>query len=283
MDKVFPIAWRLHYGKHPNFGFGTADSPEAREALPPPPADSLLWWTDFIRLCFVLEERRVHTERERAAGSGEGAPTDPLERTYLESIAPILSEMLSESNSQAFSAYCKSLYDLFCSTESWSFDAETRSVLEKLADTSRSLSVISNFDERLPAILDAFGITSLFTSVVTSSAERVAKPEPFIYRLALQKANRQRSSALEPSECLHVGDNLEYDYQAARAAGWNALLLKSPGAHDDEFEGLELLRARVASRHNAGDSSSSTQCHPSDRSVYYIESLRELLPLFTAS
>ena len=79
-----------------------------------------------------------------------------------------------------------------------------------------------------------------------SSAERVAKTEPFLYQIALQKANVQQSSPLDPSECLHIGDNVENDYQAARAAGWNALLLKPPGADGEEFAGLELHRARDA-------------------------------------
>ena len=83
IDRMFPIAWRLHYGKHPNFFYGTADS---REALSTLPTDSRRWWTDFIRLCYVLEVRRVHAERHRAAV--EGAPVEPDEETYLEAIAP---------------------------------------------------------------------------------------------------------------------------------------------------------------------------------------------------
>ena len=282
IDRVFPIAWHLHYGKHPNFGYGTADSLETLATFPPAPTDSRLWWTDLIRLCFVLEERRVHNERQRAVG--EGAPLAPEEKTYFDSIAPILSEILSESNSEAFSSYCKSLYDLFATPEGWSLEAETRSVLEKLANTNRSLVVVSNFDERLPLILNAFGITNLFTSVVMSSVERVAKPEPFLYRLALQKVNARLFPPLDPSECLHIGDNVENDYETAWAAGWNALLLKPPGADENEFLGLDLHRARDGFlHHSAGGSFCSVQRPPAIRSVFYIESLRDLLPLLSIS
>jgi putative hydrolase of the HAD superfamily len=70
------------------------------------------------------------------------------------------------------------------------------------------LAVVSNWDETLPERLEAFDV-----DVVVSSAEAGAsKPDPAVFRLALERLG------VRPERALHVGDS-PADQEGARAAG----------------------------------------------------------------
>ena len=71
-----------------------------------------------------------------------------------------------------------------------------------------ALAVVSNWDETLPERLGDFGV-----DVVVSSAEvGVPKPDPTLFRLALERLG------VPAARALHVGDSRE-DEEGARAAG----------------------------------------------------------------
>ena len=75
------------------------------------------------------------------------------------------------------------------------------------------LSVISNFDGRLRVILEHLGITKYFRHIFLSSELGADKPDPLIFRLAMEL------SGFSPKEILHVGDDPERDWKAAEKAG----------------------------------------------------------------
>jgi putative hydrolase of the HAD superfamily len=71
-----------------------------------------------------------------------------------------------------------------------------------------ALAVVSNWDETLPERLEEFDV-----DVVVSSAEAGAsKPDPAVFRLALERLG------VRPERALHVGDS-PADEEGARAAG----------------------------------------------------------------
>lgn len=74
------------------------------------------------------------------------------------------------------------------------------------------LGVVSNWDCSLPEHLAALGLDAVFSAVVTSAEAGVAKPDPAIFRLGLERLG------VAPERALHVGDRLE-DEQGGRAAG----------------------------------------------------------------
>jgi putative hydrolase of the HAD superfamily len=61
--------------------------------------------------------------------------------------------------------------------------------------------VTSNFDSRLPAILDGLGLAGLFDSLFVSAQLGVAKPQPAIF-----DAIARRFRLTDPRQILHVGD-----------------------------------------------------------------------------
>ena len=74
------------------------------------------------------------------------------------------------------------------------------------------LAVVSNWDVGLAEHLERIGAASLFSAIVTSAEAGAAKPDPAVFRLALERLG------VEPARALHVGDEPE-DEEGARAAG----------------------------------------------------------------
>lgn len=81
------------------------------------------------------------------------------------------------------------------------------------------LAIVSNFDSRLYAVLEALELSQWFASVTISTHVGSAKPEPAIFEAAL--ANHGCS----PQDAWHVGDSWSEDYEGAVAAGLKGIWL----------------------------------------------------------
>ena len=117
-------------------------------------------------------------------------------------------------------AYFDRLYAHYASAPAWRVYPEVPGVLAALRERGIALAVVSNFDSRLPPLLDALGLAAFFDAVVCSGAAGAAKPDSAIFAHALEVLG------VEASEALHVGDSPEADYEGARAAGIEALLVE---------------------------------------------------------
>jgi putative hydrolase of the HAD superfamily len=84
--------------------------------------------------------------------------------------------------------------------------------LRSLRKRGLELAVVSNWDIGLAGVLDRIGVAALFTAIVTTAEAGAVKPEPAVFRLALERLG------VEPGRALHVGDEPE-DAEGARAAG----------------------------------------------------------------
>ena len=118
-----------------------------------------------------------------------------------------------------FDAYFDRLYAHYADAQAWRAYLEVPTVLAALRERGVALAVVSNFDSRLPPLLDALGLAAFFDAVVCSGEAGAAKPHGAIFDHALA------TLGVDASEALHVGDNCEADYDGARAAGINALLV----------------------------------------------------------
>jgi putative hydrolase of the HAD superfamily len=85
-------------------------------------------------------------------------------------------------------------------------------MLEELRGRGLDLAVVSNWDVGLAEHLERIGVGHLFSAIVTSAEAGAAKPDPAVFRLALERLR------VEPARALHVGDEDE-DEQGAAAAG----------------------------------------------------------------
>ena len=84
------------------------------------------------------------------------------------------------------------------------------------------VGVISNWDERLPRLLDALGAASYFDFVLTSREVGVEKPAPLIFDRA-----RELAGVSADARAVHIGDSVGNDVAGAAAVGWEAIYAKS--------------------------------------------------------
>jgi putative hydrolase of the HAD superfamily len=103
-------------------------------------------------------------------------------------------------------------YEHFAEAGVWELYPEVLEILENLFPRFQ-LTVVSNFDGRLRMILERLSVSKFFKHVFLSSELGADKPDPEIFRRALNLVQ------LNPNEVLHVGDDPERDWKAATAAG----------------------------------------------------------------
>ncbi|MDH3402024.1 MAG: HAD-IA family hydrolase [Acidobacteriota bacterium] len=111
------------------------------------------------------------------------------------------------------------LFDRFAAAAAWEVYPDVRPALAALRRSGLALAVIANWDERLPALLEALGLGDAFATVVTSQGAGVRKPHPLIFQTALGLLD------LAPEEVLHVGDRRLEDVEGAQALGMRAVWL----------------------------------------------------------
>jgi len=96
-------------------------------------------------------------------------------------------------------------------------------LLESLRRRGLAVGIVSNWSQRLPGILAGLGVSERVDFVLASAIERMEKPAPEIFARACARAG------VEPSEAVHVGDDVEKDVRGARAAGLGAVRVDHAG------------------------------------------------------
>ncbi len=129
-------------------------------------------------------------------------------------VAPSLSEFDRDN-------FFEVAYEHFAEAGVWELYPEVPEVLEQLQPRFQ-LAVISNFDGRLRFILQHLGISNYFSYIFISSELGADKPDPEIFRRASHLMH------LNANEVLHVGDDPERDWKAAKAAGLSVFQLDRP-------------------------------------------------------
>ena len=129
-------------------------------------------------------------------------------------VAPSLSELDRDN-------FFEIAYEHFAEAGVWKLYPEVLDVLKQLRERFQ-LAVISNFDGRLRLILQNLGISKYFAHVFISSELGADKPDPEIFRRALKLMH------LNANEVLHVGDDPERDWKAAKEAGLLVFQLDRP-------------------------------------------------------
>lgn len=91
-------------------------------------------------------------------------------------------------------------------------------MLGMLRERGFPLGVISDWETDLPDVLGELGLLPFFSTITTSQAAGVTKPNARLFRAALSSAGVPAQNAL------HIGDWKELDIDGARGAGMHALL-----------------------------------------------------------
>ncbi len=132
----------------------------------------------------------------------------------LDQVAPSLSELDHDN-------FFEIAYEHFAEAGVWELYPEVPGVLEKLQPRFQ-LAVVSNFDGRLRLILQHLSVSKFFSHVFISSELGADKPDPEIFRRALNLIHPNAN------EVLYVGDDPERDWKVAKAAGLLVFPLDRP-------------------------------------------------------
>ncbi|KAF8622735.1 hypothetical protein AX15_006825 [Amanita polypyramis BW_CC] len=98
-------------------------------------------------------------------------------------------------------------------------------------------AVVSNADARIRSALEDLGFPPSLDTIVLSEEEGIEKPAREIFLRAIELVNEKalrRRKPLKPAECLHIGDELVCDYEGAKNAGMQALLLRRLGPEGEQ-------------------------------------------------
>ncbi|WP_324715892.1 HAD-IA family hydrolase [Carboxydochorda subterranea] len=126
----------------------------------------------------------------------------------------------------------------------------TAEALQQLRGAGLRLGVVSNADGRVEAFLEQAELRRWLDFVVDSHRVGVEKPDPAIFRIALERAG------VAPDEAIHVGDICAIDVAGARSAGIEAVLMDPMGLY---------ARCDVARIHDLGELAAAIVAHRGPR------------------
>ncbi|MGZ8612770.1 MAG: HAD family hydrolase [Actinomycetota bacterium] len=120
------------------------------------------------------------------------------------------------------------LYAEFTDLANYRLFEDVPPVLDRLRHAGLELGVVSNFEAWLEQLLEELGVIGYFDVRVISGVEGMEKPDPRIFRLAMDRAG------VRPEGSVYVGDNPEFDVGPAAAVGMLPVLIdrreRFPGA-----------------------------------------------------
>jgi putative hydrolase of the HAD superfamily len=153
----------------------------------------------------------------------EGDASDAQDRALWRDITAGIRARLGPLRDVPFEPWFEALYRRFGDPEVWRLYEDAEPTLRELRERGLRLGVVSNWDTRLRRIAEGHGLDRLVDFLVISAEAGARKPDPRIFRAALERAG------VAPAEALHVGDLADEDVEGARAAGLRAVLLDREG------------------------------------------------------
>jgi putative hydrolase of the HAD superfamily len=133
----------------------------------------------------------------------------------------IVRELEAEGLDVNFEAWFDALFEVFARPETWCPLPGAHETLTELRERGFNLGVVSNWDSRLPGVLEGLDLARHFTLVLTSADAGYRKPSPHIFAQALDRLEA------DPAASMHVGDSEEDDVQGALASGIRPVWLRA--------------------------------------------------------
>lgn len=156
----------------------------------------------------------------------------------------LILEKAGVDRSLATAAALDVLHAYHCAHNLWEFVPDpVRPALGALRDLGLSLTVVSNANGTLCAHMARVGLEGLVDCVLDSYDERVEKPDPRLFEIALERSGAARETTI------HVGDLYNVDVVGARNAGIRAVLVDEadlrPDADCPRIRSLDELVTRI--------------------------------------
>jgi putative hydrolase of the HAD superfamily len=172
----------------------------------------------------VVRASRVVLHRfSEAARDHELWTTDPRRsRTFW---TGVYGHMLGELGLPTADGLGDLLYAGFTDLANYALFDDVSPALDALRDRDVKLGIVSNFEVWLEDLLERLDVRDAFPVRVISGHVGIEKPDPRIYRLALERAG------VAAREAAFVGDNPEFDVDPPAALGMTPVLIDRRGRH----------------------------------------------------
>jgi putative hydrolase of the HAD superfamily len=119
----------------------------------------------------------------------------------------------------------ETLYEGFTDVGNYELFDDVPEALDDLAAAGLTLGIVSNYESWLDDLLGALRVRERFPVRVISGIEGMEKPDPRIYRLALERAS------VDAADAVYVGDNPEFDIVPPAALGMFPVLIDRRERH----------------------------------------------------
>jgi putative hydrolase of the HAD superfamily len=129
----------------------------------------------------------------------------------------------------------ETLYREFTDLANYALFDDVLPALSELRARGTRLGVVSNFEEWLERLLEQLGVLEAFHVRIVSGLEGMEKPDPRIYRLALERAG------VDAADAAFVGDSPEFDVDPPAALGMFPVLIDRGDLYAG-FVGARILR-----------------------------------------
>jgi len=140
-----------------------------------------------------------------------------------------------ETFGEQFDAFFDEVFRHFAKPEAWRIYEDVTPMLARLNQAGIPCAVVSNWDSRLPLLLERLGLLRYFACVVTSAEIGCAKPDPRIFAAAVARLN------VAPERTLHIGDSAVDDAAGAHGAGLRPVLIDREARYTGEYPRLTTL------------------------------------------
>jgi REG-2-like HAD superfamily hydrolase len=138
------------------------------------------------------------------------------------------------------------LIKLYETQKCWNKHDGCDELIKSLKHHGKLVGIISNFDPRLHHLLRDMNLHSNFDFIITSYEANIEKPDRKIFELALDKSLGIKWDVIYPSESLHIGNEVETDYDGAINAGWSSVLIGSDAqGNKNRFKSLKEFYDRI--------------------------------------
>lgn len=174
------------------------------------------------REAYVYAERKLEAEAIIAPGDDYFVTLYKkicIEIERMKTQSDSFSDIITPQSARAAAGYC--------------FDnalAYVKQILPSLQQLKRwyKLGLVTNFYGNISTVLGSLGLDNLFSSVTESAQVGVRKPDPVIFRIALDK------TGCKAEDTIVIGDSLHNDILPSMSLGCHAVWLKGEGWTDKE-------------------------------------------------
>ena len=109
-------------------------------------------------------------------------------------------------------------------------------ILSYLRSEGYKIGLISNCSSSIPQIVNKLPFAPMIDVSVYSSLMGIQKPDPRIYQLAIKQL------AVEPKDCLYIGDGDSQELTGASKVGMQPILLRLPNENDVDVHRVDTER-----------------------------------------